>query len=192
MNHTPEYTPSDRAAWRAWLLKNHLSTSSVWVVFYKKKSQKHNLTWQESVDEALCFGWIDGRRKAIDEESYIQFFCKRKANSAWSRINKEKVQILIDCKMMAQAGLDVVQLAKDNGSWNSLDEVEALIIPADLEEAIHREKHADTYYNNLSNSVKKRILLFIHGAKTPNTRAKRIAEIVQSLCAKTVPEKLGS
>ncbi|MFD2742370.1 MULTISPECIES: YdeI/OmpD-associated family protein [Sphingobacterium] len=186
------YTPSNRAEWREWLLENHLSTSSVWVVFYKKESEKHNLTWQESVDEALCFGWIDGRRKAIDEERYMQFFCKRKANSAWSKINKEKVRILINCKMMFQAGLDAVQLAKQNGSWNSLDDVEALVIPSDLEAAINSEKCMYTYYNSLSNSAKKIILLRLQKAKTSKTRAKRIAEIVRSLGINTLPPKLGS
>src|SRR5690606_6914303 len=107
--------------------------------YYKKKSIFPSLSWSEAVDEALCFGWIDSTKKTIDDFSFMQFFSKRKPKSNWSKINKEKVQQLIDSKRMTIAGYESVEAAKQNGSWTILDEVEELLIPNDLECAL--EKH---------------------------------------------------
>lgn len=184
------YSPASEAEWREWLIKNHLSAPSVWLVFYKKKSELHNFTWSAAVDEALCFGWIDGRRKPVDHEKFIQFFCKRKPNSTWSKINKEKVSDLIKRKQMMPAGLNCIHTAKQNGSWHLLDDVEGLVLPADLQLAFEQQASTLEYYTSLSNSAKKSILQWVKLCKTDKTRQQRITEIVNSAKFKTLPVAL--
>lgn len=121
-----------RKSWREWLVKNHRSERSVWLVCPTKKSTSPSIDWSELVDEALCFGWIDSTRKSIDATKFRQLFSKRKPRGTWSKINKEKVQRLIAEGLMTEAGLGVIEKAKQNGAWNVLDEVEQLIIPEDL------------------------------------------------------------
>ena len=132
MKNIEEYCPNDRNEWRKWLELNHKHKDAVLVIFYKKNSPKYNLSWSDSVEEALCFGWIDSTRRTIDNEKYIQYFSKRKANSNWSKINKDKVKTLIDQGLMTVEGYKSIEVAKENGSWTMLDEIEALVIPEDL------------------------------------------------------------
>ena len=134
MNDVEDYCPSDKQDWREWLELHHKKKDAIWLIFYKKKSSNFNLNWSESVDEALCFGWIDSVKRSIDIEKYKQYFSKRKANSTWSKINKDKVDYLTSENLMQEAGYKTIEIAKVNGSWSILDEVEALIIPEDLKE----------------------------------------------------------
>jgi len=94
------YCPKDKADWRNWLKENHLIKDSIWLIFNKKKSPNPNLTWSEAVDEALCFGWIDSTKKSIDDKKYMQYFCKRKPKSNWSKVNKDKVKTLMEQGLM--------------------------------------------------------------------------------------------
>lgn len=174
------YCPQSRTDWRQWLKKNHQSKQSVWLVYYSKKSNHPSISWSEAVDEALCFGWIDSTKKTIDDSSFMQFFSKRKPKSNWSKINKEKIQQLIDSKKMTKAGYESVEKAKQNGSWTILDEVEELIIPNDLEIAFTKHKGSKDYFLSLSKSARKIILGWIVLAKRQETRQKRINEIVKS------------
>ncbi|MBC7451582.1 MAG: hypothetical protein H7259_08860, partial [Cytophagales bacterium] len=123
------FCPTSQTDWRKWLQKNHRSKQSVWLICYKKNSDKPTIGWSEIVDEALCFGWVDGKRKSIDHETFIQFLCKRKASSTWSKVNKAKIIRLIESGLMTQAGLECIEKAKQNGSWTLLDDVEELTIP---------------------------------------------------------------
>jgi len=179
MNETEIFYPASQAEWRQWLQENHLSKQSVWLVFYVKSSEKTSITWSHAVDEALCFGWIDSKKIKIDSETSHQYFCKRKAKSTWSKINKEKVQNLIKNGLMTQAGLNSIEAAKQNGSWTILDSVEELIIPEDLEKAFHKYKGSKDYFLSLSKSIKKQILYWVISAKKPETRHKRIDEIAE-------------
>lgn len=174
------YCPKSRSDWRKWLEKNHQSKGFVWLVYYKTSTKVDSLTWSEAVDEALCFGWIDSTKKTIDEERYMQYFCKRKPKSIWSKINKEKVAKLIQNKRMTQAGYESIEIAKQNGSWTFLDEVEALVIPADLHEELAKHKNALEYFTGLSASNKKILLYWVISAKRPETRQKRIVEIAEN------------
>ncbi|HNA91672.1 MAG TPA: YdeI/OmpD-associated family protein [Chitinophagaceae bacterium] len=166
-----------RKAWRTWLAKNHQSQSSVWVVCNTQKSNKPTVAWTELVDEAICFGWIDSTRKTIDETKFKQLFSKRKPRSTWSKINKEKIKRLTAEGLMMDAGFQAVKLAKQNGSWTILDEVEKLAIPADLEKAFTLHPGAKDYFMSLSKSIKKMMLQWIVLAKKPETRQNRINEI---------------
>ncbi|SFH20744.1 YdeI/OmpD-associated family protein [Pedobacter insulae] len=173
------FYPESVSAWRKWLAKNHLSKQAVWVVFYKKAAEKASITWSESVDVALCFGWIDSKKIKIDEQKSHQFFSKRKPNSTWSKINKTKVEQLIADGLMADAGFKTIEVAKQNGSWNILDSVEDLVIPADLELAFNDNSRAKDFFLQLSKSSKKAILQWLVLAKRPETRIKRIAEVIE-------------
>ncbi len=139
MCETEIFYPKSQKDWRKWLEKNHHSKQSVWLVVYTKSSEKPSITWSESVDVAICFGWIDSKKIKIDEETSHQFFSKRKPKSTWSKINKEKVQRLTDSGLMTESGLKSIAIAKENGSWTILDEAEELIIPEDLEKAFKKQ-----------------------------------------------------
>jgi len=177
---TPDtFHPADRKAWRQWLLKYHHVKLSVWVVFYKVKTGQRALSWSEAVEEALCFGWIDSKAMPLDEHRYMQFFSRRKPKSVWSRINKEKIDRLIADGLMTEAGMRCIEIAKENGSWTSLDEVEDLNIPKDLEKAFKQYKGSKTFFTGLSKSVRKAILQWIALAKLPETRQRRINEVAE-------------
>lgn len=172
------FCPGSRAEWRQWLQANHDQQESIWLVYQKKKSNKPTVTYTEAVEEALCFGWIDSKSKPIDEHRFMQFFSRRKEKSVWSKVNKEKVDRLIKDGLMTSAGFKSIEKAKLNGSWTILDDVEALIIPDDLEQAFQHSPSAKAYFTGLSRTDKRNILQWIVLAKRPETRMKRIDEIV--------------
>lgn len=171
------YYPKSRSDWRRWLVKNHETKKSVWLLFYNKKSEKQSISWSDAVDEALCFGWIDSKKQKIDEFSYRQYYSKRKPDSTWSKINKEKVDQLIENGLMTKSGLKSIEVAKQNGSWTILDDIEELIIPKDLKKALESYKNAFEYFDSQSKSSKKMLLYWVASAKRPETRQKRIEEI---------------
>ena len=174
------YCPKSRAEWRKWLEKNHESKQSVWLIYYRVSTKIASLSWSEAVDEALCFGWIDSTKKTIDKERYMQYFSKRKASSTWSKVNKEKVDQLLQNKLMRKAGLDSIARAKENGNWSLMDDVENLIVPEDLKKALDENARAMEFFQSQSKSIKKILLYWVVVAKRAETRKKRIAEVVQS------------
>ena len=173
------FYPKHRQEWREWLKDNHEKEQSVWLIYYKKKSNIPTIIYSEAVDEALCFGWIDSKSKPLDEEKFMQFFSRRKEKSVWSKVNKEKVDRLIGEGLMSKAGYEIIRTAKKNGSWTILDEAEALIIPDDLEKAFDNRSNARQYFLGLSRSDKRNILQWLVLAKRQETRLKRITEIVE-------------
>ena len=189
MEDVEDYCPYDKNDWRKWLELNHNKKDAVWLILYKKKSPNHNLSWSESVDEALCFGWIDSTKRTIDGEKYKQYFSRRKAKSNWSKVNKDKVKTLIDQGFMKEEGYKSVEIAKENGSWTILDEVEALIIPEDLKEEFAKYNGSIEYFCSLSKSVKKILLHWVISAKRKETRQKRILEIVENASNNLKPKQ---
>jgi uncharacterized protein YdeI (YjbR/CyaY-like superfamily) len=181
--------PATPKEWRAWLQKNHDKKDAVWLVFYKMKTGKRSISWSEAVDQALCFGWVDSIAKPIDDEQYKQYFGKRKPKSVWSKINKEKIERLLADGSIAEAGMKSVAIAKENGSWNILDEVEELIIPKDLEKEFRSKKGSKAFFQSLSKSVRKAMLQWITMAKRPETRQKRISEIAELAALKQKPKQ---
>ncbi len=186
----PVFYPKSTADWRSWLEKNHLSVQAVWLIMYKKNAGIPTISWDEAVDQALCFGWIDSRRKTIDDRHFIQFFTRRKPKGTWSKVNKEKVEKLSAAGLMTEAGWEVIEKAKQNGSWTILDSIEALELPKDFEKALREKAEAYAYYIGLSKSLKKMILYWIVSAKRPETREKRISEIVEQVAKKQKPKPL--
>lgn len=184
-----KYYPETKQQWREWLAQNHIQKDSVWLILYKQHANKPTITWSDAVDEALCFGWIDSIKKKLDDERSIQFFSKRKPKSTWSKINKEKIQKLINTGQMTKAGLDCIDIAKQNGSWEVLDSVEVLTLPKDLETELKSCPNAMDFFLSLSKSVKKAMLQWLVLAKRPETRNKRIAEIVELAAKKQKPKQ---
>jgi uncharacterized protein YdeI (YjbR/CyaY-like superfamily) len=176
--------------WREWLEKNHSSSLSVWLVLFNKKSSNVSITWREAVDVALCFGWIDSKKISIDSETSHQFFSKRKAKSTWSKINKQIIESLIQQGFMREAGFKSIEIAKENGSWTFLDEIEELIVPPDLKSELENNAVAVEYFESLSKSVKKAILYWLKSAQRPETRKKRLTEIVERAAVRERPNKL--
>jgi len=189
MKDDEDYCPDDKNDWRKWLELNHNKKEAIWLIFYKKKSPIYNLSWSESVDEALCFGWIDSVKRTIDTEKYKQYFSKRKVKSNWSKINKDKVKILIEQGLMEEEGYKSIKIAKENGSWTILDEVEALVIPEDLKEEFAKYKGSMEYFDSLSKSVKKILLDWVVSAKRKETKQKRILEIVENASKNLKPKQ---
>ena len=189
MKDVEEFCPRNNADWRTWLELNHAKKEAVWLIFYKKKSANHNLSWGESVNEALCFGWIDSTKRTIDDEKYIQYFSKRKAKSNWSKVNKEKVNTLIAQGLMKEAGYKSIEIAKNNGSWTILDDVEALVIPEDLKWEFTNYEGSREYFDSLSKSVKKTLLYWIVSAKRKETRQKRVLEVVENASSNQKPKQ---
>jgi len=183
------FYPTSQQQWRQWLEKNHRSKQAVWLVHYKKKSGVPTISWSEAVDEALCFGWIDSIRKSLDNETFIQFFSRRKPNGTWSKVNKEKIRQLIEAGLMTQAGLESIETAKQNGSWTILDEVEELILPHDLEIEFNTQPGSKDFFLSLSKSVRKAMLQRLVLAKQPETRQKRIREIAELAALKQKPNR---
>ena len=145
---TKVFTPANPREWREWLEENHSGENAVWLIYHKKSSQLTTITWSEAVDEALCFGWIDSIAKPLDADRYMQFFSKRKPGGGWSKINKEKIRKLTEEGRMCQAGLDAIAVAQQNGSWTLLDEIEELIVPDDLANALAKNAVALSFLKN--------------------------------------------
>lgn len=172
----PSFYASSAEVWRAWLAENHQQEKGIWLIIYKKDSGVASVYYPEAVDEALCFGWVDSKPNKRDEKSYYQYFSLRNPKSNWSKVNKDKVERLQAANKMAPAGLDMVKLAKESGTWDALNEVEALIIPEDLGKALDTYPHARTYFEAFPPSTRRGILEWILNAKRPETRQKRIEE----------------
>jgi uncharacterized protein YdeI (YjbR/CyaY-like superfamily) len=172
------YAP-DRRAWRAWLEQHHATAPGVWLIYYKKGSGKPRVAYADAVEEALCFGWIDSRPNAIDEERYMQLFSPRKPHSIWSRLNKQRAEKLIAEGLMTSAGMAKIEAARADGSWDTYEAVEALTMPSDLKKALAANPTARKNFAAFSNTSKKIILHWVASAKRPETRARRIEETVR-------------
>ncbi|MCB0766253.1 MAG: YdeI/OmpD-associated family protein [Flavobacteriales bacterium] len=167
-----------RGQWRAWLKAHHTRTTGIWLVYWKKEHADKHIGIAAIVEEALCFGWIDSTARALDADRSMLHLCPRKPKSMWSKVNKERVERLIANKRMARAGHQAIETAKANGSWNTLDAVEAFHIPADLERAFKKNRTARKHFDAFPPSARKQILHHITSAKTKPTRDARIAKVV--------------
>ena len=161
----------DRKGWRKWLEKNHERSSGIWLIYYKKSSGKSRVRYDDAVEEALCFGWIDSTIRSIDEEKFMQHFTPRKPKSGWSSLNKKRIEKVIAEGLMTKAGLEKIEAAKKDGSWESLDKIYApadqLSIPDDLEKAFAKNKKAKINFENFPVFTHRQFLHWIDSAKRP-------------------------
>ncbi len=172
----------NRQEWRDWLEKNHDKETEIWLIFYKVKAKKVSVKYVDAVEEALCFGWIDSTVRRIDDEKHMQRYTPRKAKSNWAATNKARVKRLIKEGLMTESGLKSIKIAKQNGSWNNLDNMETLKeIPKELSEALNSNHNAKEIFKKLSPSRKKQIFWWIESAKRSETKVKRVNETINSL-----------
>jgi uncharacterized protein YdeI (YjbR/CyaY-like superfamily) len=170
----------NKKEWHNWLERNHLKFKEIWLIHYKKSSNKKNLTHYDAVGEALCFGWIDSTLKRIDEEKYILRYTPRKSKSVWSKINKETAERMILQGKMTKAGLEKINSAKKNGLWETAytNKIRDKL-PSDLEKSLHLDKIAWENFHNFANSYRNMYIGWVKNAKTIETRTKRINEVVK-------------
>ncbi|HUM13943.1 MAG TPA: YdeI/OmpD-associated family protein [Myxococcaceae bacterium] len=171
----------DRAAWRAWLEENHGRDVGVWLVSFKKATGKPRVEYDDAVEEALCFGWIDSLVRTLDAGRAMQLFSPRKPRSPWSRSNKLRVEKLIAAGLMRPAGLAKIEQAKRDGAWDVYAVAESLEEPADLVASFAAgPRGAKANWDAFSPSSRRAILWWVHSAKRPETRAARIAQVVSA------------
>lgn len=170
---------NDRQEWWGWLEANHSICSEAWIVIYKKNVADQGLALNDAIEEALCFGWIDGTLKPIDDETYSLRFTPRKKNSIWAISNVRRVERLTASGLMEEAGLAAVQEARESGQWEqAFRREQTQEIPEDLRNALRRRKGALQGYRELTVSKKKQLLHWLDSAKRLDTRKRRIQAIV--------------
>ena len=168
-----------RAEWRAWLEKNHDKSKGIWLVFYKKHSGKPSLEYDASVEEALCFGWIDSIIKKLDDDRYVRKFTPRKPDSQWSELNRKRVKKLMTQGLMAYPGIELVKAAKETGLWGQSKRPNiSFEIPEELKSALAKNKKAKIFFNQLAPSYRKQFIGWISMAKRQETREKRVGEAI--------------
>lgn len=168
--------------WRKWIAANHAKSNGVWLRFFKKDSGEKTVTYSEALEEALCYGWIDGQAKKYDAKSYLQKFTPRRPKSIWSKRNTEKAERLIQEGKMEKAGLQQVELAKADGRWQqAYDSPKDMKVPEDFLQQLSKNKKAKTFFDGLNKTNQYAIVWRLQTAKKPETREKRIKEILEML-----------
>jgi len=168
--------------WRAWLEDNHAAAQEIWLVFHKKHTGKPGLAYDDAVEEALCFGWIDGILKRIDDKKHMNRFCPRRAGSIWSERNKERVRRMIEAGRMTEAGLAKIREAKANGQWDKAAErQDTTVVPAELTAALAKDERARRNFDKLAPSYRRQFIYWVGTAKRDETRRKRVAEAVKMI-----------
>jgi uncharacterized protein YdeI (YjbR/CyaY-like superfamily) len=176
----PIYHPADLAAWRAWLAANHDGARGVWVASWRKGTGREPVPYPELVEEAICFGWIDSTVNILDDERGLQLMTPRKAKSAWTRLNRQRVAALEEQGRMTDAGRRAAEAAKANGWWTIYDAVEDLVEPAELAAALDASPTARAAWDRFPPSARKQMLWWVVNAGKAGTRASRIARIVSA------------
>jgi uncharacterized protein YdeI (YjbR/CyaY-like superfamily) len=176
----PQLQFEGRASWRAWLEANHGSAGGAWLIMWKLRSGRTGLDYEAAIEEALCFGWVDGTAGAVDEHRRKLYFAPRKPRSGWAASNKSRIERLIREGRMAPAGLAAVERAMANGSWTMLDSAERLEVPDDLAAALASNTTAAANFAAFPSSARKQLLGWIAMARRPETRAIRIARVAEA------------
>ena len=176
---TDELDPATAAEWRAWLAANGRSARAVWFVVHHKGTAPSGLSFDEAVEHALCYGWIDGQARRRDDLSHCVRFSPRSPKSTWSKVNRARVERLVERGLMTEAGQAMVDLAKRTGTWDLLAEAQDGIVPADLQALLDRDEVASRNFDALPPSSKRAILEGIARAKRPETRRRRLVEAVE-------------
>ena len=187
--------PKTRSQWRKWLEKNHATLPGAWLIYYKKETGKRKFSIADAVEEALCFGWIDSLSRKLDNERTMLKFTPRKPKSVWSKLNKQRVEKLIEQKLMTDAGMKKVDEAKKNGSWNILNSsdyhADNNSLPNDLRKALTKNRKALGNFLAFPPGYRKRFLFWIDSAKQPETKTTRIKQTVLMATANKKPGLKG-
>lgn len=171
----PRLLVETRDEWRQWLEANHSASRGVWLVTWKKSTGRPSLSYDDLVEEALAFGWVDSQPKSIDDVRSARLLTPRKPTSNWSRLNKQRVARLTEAGLMRPSGMAAIEAAKASGRWSALDDVEDLTEPADLAAALDAVSAARTHWDAFPRSTRRAILEWIGNARTDATRRVRIS-----------------
>jgi uncharacterized protein YdeI (YjbR/CyaY-like superfamily) len=175
---------ADREAWRGWLEANHGSVSAVWLRFAKKGSPTPTVTYAQAIEEALCYGWIDGQARGYDEHFYLQRFTPRRPKSRWSQVNREKATRLLEEGRMSPAGLAQIEAAKADGRWDAAYPAQSRAeVPDDFQNALDENPDARRFFETLTGSARYAFLYRLHNVSTPAARARRIRTYIELLSA---------
>ncbi len=177
LDDAPLVQPEDRAAWRVWLEVNHASVRGAWLVTWTARSGRQALDYEAAIEEALCFGWVDGTAGTVDDDRGKLYFSQRRPRSVWAATNKARVERLIASGQMRPAGLAAIERAKVDGSWTVLDGPERLEVPPDLAAALDANPPATDRFAAFPPSARKMMLSWVATAVRPDTRASRIGQI---------------
>lgn len=190
MGKIHEHYFKDDQEWREWLHENHEQDDGIYLIFYKVDHENDSMRWEEAVQVAICYGWIDSTVKSLGNGKRRQYFCPRKPKSVWSKINKNYIKQLKADGLMHQSGLEAIKTAKENGSWTALDDVENGVVPKDLQKVFDKNPKALKNYKGFTRGQRKSYLYWLNQAKRDETRQKRIAEIVR-LCEEKIKYRNG-
>jgi len=189
MQPSNELYVTNRDDWRVWLKANHAKKKEIWLIYYKKHTGKPRIPYEDAVEEALCFGWIDSIIKKIDDETYSQKFTPRKETSGWSELNKNRVEKMIKQGRMTEAGMAKIRAAKKNGQWDKTAASKQMwAMPGELQNALNTNKKAKSFFDSLAPSYQRQYIGWIASAKRDETREKRLKEAIHLLEKK---QKLG-
>lgn len=181
MEITTTFYPQNRKEWRNWLKINHKSAKEIWLIYYKKQSKKPSIKYNDAVEEAICFGWIDSTVKSIDNEKYCQRFTPRNCKSKWSQLNKIRVAKLISEKKITKTGLQKIDYAKNNGLWELLDMKTNFDMPEEFTKELNENQNAKKLFNKLSRSHKNEYIKWICSAKKKETKIRRSKKAIQMI-----------
>ena len=179
LDDAPVVHADDRETWRTWLEAHHTTERGAWLVTWRRRTGRPTLDYEAAVEEALCFGWVDSTGGSFDADRGKLYFARRKPGSVWAASNKARVERLMAEGRMAPAGIDAVETAKMNGSWDRLDAIDRLDVPADLAEALAAHPPAADRFAAFPSSARRTILRWVASAKRPATRAARIRETAE-------------
>lgn len=175
------FVPASRADWRAWLADRSQRTEGVWVLLPKQTGDAPGPSYDDAVEEALCFGWVDGQAARGDDRRSSLWFAPRRRGSGWARSNKERVERLIAAGLMTERGMAVIERARADGSWTRYDDANALVLHDDLAEALRATPAALDAFQSLAPSHRREHLRYTYEAKRPETRARRIENTIRRL-----------
>lgn len=179
MKDTPQILFEERSAWRQWLAEHHATSRGIFVITWRKGSGKPILSYDDMVEEALCFGWIDSLPRKLDAQRTMLYFSPRKKGSPWSGLNKERIIKLEAEGLIEEPGRRLIEAAKADGSWESYDAAQNLIEPLELAEGLDKSPEARKNWDAFPPSARRGILWIIYSSKTEATKSKRIAETIR-------------
>jgi uncharacterized protein YdeI (YjbR/CyaY-like superfamily) len=178
----PIVEASDQRAWRGWLTKNHTRTQGAWLKFAKKSSPTPSVSYAEALEEAICFGWIDGQVRRFDEHFYLQRFTPRRRASKWSQINRGHAERLIAAGRMQPTGLAAVEAAQADGRWDAAYPAQSqAAVPEDFQRALDENQSAKDFFAELTGSTRYAFLYRLHNVRRPEARSQRIADYIERL-----------
>jgi uncharacterized protein YdeI (YjbR/CyaY-like superfamily) len=170
---------TNRNDWRNWLEKNHDAAKEVWLIYYKKHTGKPSISYEDTVEEALCFGWVDSILKRLDDDRCARKFTPRKSSSSWSESNKKRAEKMIREQRMTETGMERIREARERGEWSRAREVrKELAVPSFIQEALAENEKARAFFETLANSYKRQIVGWVSSAKKEETRARRLTEVI--------------